>query len=147
MNSLSNLLLEPFENPIRESKEQEGIGSRQILVIEEEQQNAQWLDGYLNLKGYGVSLARNGRDGIHILNTNAICGMILSLDDREEGRMDLVHYVRKYFPDVAIFVMSKGVDSEIVGRLVESGVRGLIVKPIVYDHLQEVVFEFQRQAW
>lgn len=135
-----------LEYPLRESKEQEEIGSRRILVIEEEEQNALWLVEYFTLKGYSVSLASKGRDGLHVLNTSPICGLLLSLDDAEEVGRDLVHYVRKYFPDVALFVMSRDLDSEIVGPLFNSGVRGLISKPILYDQLQEVVFEFQRQA-
>ena len=115
-----------------------------ILIVEGDNQNALWLKHYFQDKGYVVSIVINSRDGIHVLNTQSISGVLVSLDDAEENRMDFLNYARTYFPDVTVYAMSQELNSESIEGSFEEGVKGFLPKPILYDRLQEVLFEFQR---
>jgi len=69
----------------------------------------------------------------------------MSVDGADESQPNLMNDVPKNYLDVPVFVMSKALDSRMVGKCLREGIHGFLPKPILYDKLQEVLFALHRR--
>ena len=128
-----------------ENKNAEKTHHQRILIIEKENHHALWLCEYLVSKGYDVSIAANFGEGLTVLQTRPIDGILLNLDGGSGNALDMVAVIRTQYAQIPMFVMSEHPDRQTIGNSFSNGVKGFLAKPILYDQLQSTLFAIERQ--
>ena len=123
---------------------------QRILIIEKERQNASWLAESLKSKGYDVWVVTHYEDGLNILDMQEFLGVLLSLDgttgENTIQALDAVGVIRNRHPSTSLFVMSEKTHSEMIRESFARGVTGFLTKPILYDHMPEILFPLAKQV-
>ena len=114
-----------------------------ILIIDDEKELSDVLKKYLTLKGYSVTTAYNGKDGIADAKKNGYNIIIADIKLPDINGVEVIKAIGK-IDDRARFLIITGytITGEI-SDLIESSkrVHGYIFKPFKPDHLEEKLKE------
>jgi CheY-like chemotaxis protein len=111
----------------------------QILVVEDEPAIASLLEDLLTDSGYGVALARSGREAVERLVEMPFQAVLTDLGMPEMSGWELARHCRDLYPELpVVLVTGWGVelDEELVA---ETAVRGVISKPFAVDEVLEML--------
>lgn len=119
--------------------------AKEILILEEDSQNATYLNEFLGSKGYHVSIAKHEEEGWQVLQTQNVDGILLSLDDTTKSGQEIVRSLRNRYSHIPLVVMGTELNRQTVRETFKEGVKGYISKPIFYNQLNEALFIFEGQ--
>ena len=108
-----------------------------ILVVEDDRSVATILEAALRTWGYEVLVARDGQEGLAIVATQSVDGILVDLHmPIMDGRtmLDELRWARYHMP---VWVMSGGSDIQALRQLLNEGVEGCFIKPFSLQSLQE----------
>ncbi len=108
-----------------------------ILVLEGAGPVADMLEAAFRTWGYEVLVARNGQEGIDIVATQSVDGILLDLHmPISDGRtmLDELRWAGYHMP---VWVMSGWSDEQALRPLLEEGVEGFFIKPFSLQLLQQ----------
>jgi len=107
-----------------------------ILLVEDEQQIADFLAMSLHAEGFGVDVAPNGRKGLELALSNAYDLMIL--DNKLPGKngLDICKEVRNHGKTCPIIMLSVLSDTNMKVACLDAGADDYLIKPF---SLQELV--------
>ena len=108
-----------------------------ILVVEDDRLVADMLESAFRTWGYEVRVARNGQEGLDIVATQSVDGILLDLDmPIMNGRtmLDKLRWVGNQLP---VLVMSGGSDVQALRQLAHDGAQGFLIKPFQLQLLQQ----------
>jgi CheY-like chemotaxis protein len=111
----------------------------QVLVVEDEPAIASLLEDLLTDAGYGVVVARSGREAVERLVENPVEMVLTDLGMPEMSGWELARHCRDLYPELpVVLVTGWGVelDEELVA---ETAVRGVISKPFAVEHVLEML--------
>jgi signal transduction histidine kinase/CheY-like chemotaxis protein len=111
----------------------------QILVVEDEPAIASLLEDLLTDSGYGVVVARSGREAVERLIEASIQAVLTDLGMPEMSGWELARHCRDLYPDLpVVLVTGWGVelDEELVA---ETAVRGVISKPFAVGDVLDMM--------
>jgi signal transduction histidine kinase/ActR/RegA family two-component response regulator len=111
----------------------------QVLVVEDEPAIASLLEELLTDSGYGVAVARSGREAVERL-VEASCDLVLTdLGMPEMSGWELARHCRDLYPGLPV-VLVTGWGVELDGELVaETAVRGVISKPFAVGDVLDMI--------
>lgn len=111
----------------------EGIvpGEGKILVIDDEGPLLKISRGMLELCGYSVVTADNGKDGVAILAAEKenIAGVLLDLSLVGMSGIEVFRSMMEIHPGVKVVLTSGLVDDDILQKAMDMGIRGFVQKP------------------
>ena len=108
-----------------------------ILVVEDDRLVANMLEAAFRTWGYEVFVARDGQEGIDIVATQSVDGIVLDLHmPIMDGRtlLDELRWAGYHMP---VWVMSGGSDLQVLRQLLNEGVEGFFIKPFSLQSLQQ----------
>ena len=108
-----------------------------ILVVEDDRSVATILEAALRTWGYEVLVASNGQEGLALVSTQSVDGIVLDLHmPIMDGRtmLDELRWAGYHMP---VWVMSGGSDIQALRQLLNEGVEGFFIKPFSLQSLQQ----------
>ena len=108
-----------------------------ILVVEDDRSVATMLETAFRTWGYEVLVARDGQEGIDIVATQSVNGILVDLHmPIMDGRtmLDELRWAGYHMP---VWVMSGGSDIQTLRQLLDEGAEGCFIKPFSLQSLQQ----------
>ena len=121
------------ENPLVDGK------TPSILVVDDDYQMRHALSQALIHKGYNVTVARDGADGLAKFDGQKFGIVITDLHMPKTGGMDVLSKVKERSPDTAVVVVTAFGDVEEAVEAMKRGADEFLVKPFPIQKLEEVV--------
>ena len=109
--------------------------SLSLLVVEDEQDISLMLQDRLTFLGFYVTLAKNGADGIALLEVLAVDGILLDIQMPVMDGLTMLEHVRERYPSIPVIVMSADVNKDKLIQAMERGANDFLLKPIDVDLL------------
>ena len=104
--------------------------SLSILVVEDEQDISLMLQDRLTFLGFYVTLARNGTEGLAILEITKVDGILLDIQMPVMDGLTMLEQVRGRYPNIPIIVMSAEINKDKLIQAMERGATDFLLKPI-----------------
>ncbi|MDH5563646.1 MAG: response regulator [Nitrospirota bacterium] len=111
-------------------------------MVDDDSSVAEMLKTALNVWGYNVILASNGREGLHVLDRQIVDGILLDVDMPVMDGPTMLDEVRWLGCQMPVVVMSGGFDERALRKLVKKGAQGFAFKPFPLRSLQELCATF-----
>lgn len=120
---------------------------RSILVVEDDPSVSQLLFATLGTWGYNVFLAKNGREGLHVLTKQVVAGILLDINMPVMSGETMLDELRWLGNQTPVVVMSGGLDVPTLRQLAKEGAQGFAVKPFSLPALRKIFTRvFDRHA-
>ena len=117
-----------------------------ILVVDDDPSVLEMLHDALDLWGFDVFLAKNGREGLHVLATQKVDGILLDMDMPVMDGLTMLDELRWLGYPTPVVIMSGGVKGLSQKQLVKEGAQGFMSKPFSLSFLRDLcatIFENQ----
>ena len=114
-----------------------------ILIIDDEKELSDVLKKYLTLKGYSVTTAYNGKDGIAQAKKDRYSIIIADIKLPDMNGVEVIKAIEKVDDKVKFLIITGYSITGEVSDLIESSkrVHGYIFKPFKPEHLEEKLKE------
>jgi len=115
-----------------------------ILIVDDDSSVKEMLREVLSIWGYDVVLASNGREGLNVLASQKVDGILLDMDMPVMGGQTMLDELRWLGYQTPVVVMSGGLDVPNLRQLVKEGAQAFAIKPFSLSSLQKLcatVFE------
>jgi CheY-like chemotaxis protein len=110
-----------------------------ILVIDDEPEMRETLEAVLASEGYQVDTAETGMVAIERAKTESFDLAIADLRMPGLSGIETIASLRRLHPNLAVVVVSGYVSEESTQRCLEEGVFRILVKPVHFEKLLQVV--------
>ena len=117
-----------------------------ILIVDDDPSVLEMLHAALDLWGFDVFLAKNGREGLNVLASQKIHGMLLDMDMPVMDGLTMLDELRCLGYPLPVVIMSGDVNRPTRRQLAKEGAQGFLDKPFSLVFLREVcatIFEKQ----
>ena len=117
-----------------------------ILVVDDDPSVLGVLHEALDLWGFVVFLAKNGREGLKVLANQKVDGILLDMDMPVMDGLTMLDELRWLGYPIPVVIMSGGVKGPALRQLVKEGAQGFMSKPFSLSFLRNVcatIFENQ----
>ncbi len=111
--------------------------SLSLLVVEDERDIGLMLQDRLNFLGFYVTLARNGAEGIALLDITAFDGILLDIQMPIMDGLTMLKHIRERFSHIPVIVMSAELNKDKLIQAIEQGAKDYLLKPIDTDLLSK----------
>ncbi len=101
-----------------------------ILIVDDEESILKSLKGILEDEGYKVSLARNGKEALEILNKRLHDLVLLDIWMPEMDGIEVLSVIKKRFPDIQVIMISGHGTIETAVKATKLGAFDFIEKPL-----------------
>jgi len=106
-----------------------------ILVVEDEQDISMMLHDRLSFQGFVVTTARDGAEGLAMLEVLIVDGILLDIQMPVMDGLSMLEQVRERFPSIPVIVMSAELNKKKLLKAIERGAHDYLLKPIDVDLL------------
>jgi len=106
-----------------------------ILVVEDEQDIGMMLHDRLAFLGFVVTTARDGAEGLAMLEVLVFDGILLDIQMPVMDGLSMLGQVRERFPSIPVIVMSAELNKKKLIKAIERGAHDYLLKPIDVDLL------------
>jgi len=106
-----------------------------ILLIEDDLTFSRILDGFLTKKGYQVTTAHKGKDGLKAFESRAFDFVLLDYRLPDTTGMDILLEIRKSNSVIPVVIMTSFSDIRTAVKAIKSGAYEYITKPVNPDEL------------
>ncbi len=114
---------------------------KHILIVDDDSSIANMLGDLLTELGYGVLQASNGQEGLQIVESYSIDGILLDLEMPVMDGWTMLDELRWRNNDVPVVVMSGGVPIESMRNLLREGAQGVLPKPVSLEVFEKKCFQ------
>jgi len=108
-----------------------------ILVVEDDRAVAEMLEAALRKWGYEVLVARNGQEGLDVVATQSVDGILLDMHMPIMDGRTMLDELRWMGYQLPVWVMSGGTDRQALRQLLHEGAQGFFIKPFQLQSLQQ----------
>ncbi len=106
-----------------------------LLIVEDEQDISLMLQDRLNFLGFYVTVAKNGADGIALLERMTFDGILLDIHMPVMDGLTMLQQVRHQYPSLPVIMMSAASNKENLIQAMQNGANDYVIKPIDPDVL------------
>src|SRR5687768_9444038 len=106
-----------------------------VLLIEDDLTFSRILDGFLSKKGYQVTTAHKGKDGLKAFESKSFDFILLDYRLPDTTGMDILLDIRKVNATVPVVIMTSFSDIRTAVKAIKSGAYEYITKPVNPDEL------------
>jgi len=137
-----SLLLENNIKEIQNDKETE-IKKYDILIIEDDAPTIMVLTDFFELKGYTCKGVLSGIKGLEELNRNTPKLIILDVILNDISGYEICNKIKsdENLKEIPVFYITAKPESEVVGKLKETGANGFFLKPFNFSQF-EILFDY-----
>lgn len=111
--------------------------SLSILLVEDEEDISLMLQDRLMFLGFYVTVARNGAEGIAMLERIAVDGILLDIQMPVIDGLTMLKHVRERYSHVPVIAMSAEINKGKLIQAIEFGAKDYLLKPIDVDLLSK----------
>ncbi len=108
-----------------------------LLVVDDDPSVAGMLGDVLQEWGYDVLIARNGREGLDIVNRRSVNGILLDMHMPMMDGRTMLDELRWSGHQMPVLMMSGGSDEQVLRQLLQEGAQGFFLKPIHLNSLKQ----------
>jgi len=110
-----------------------------LLVVEDDPMVSSFCTRLLQMKGYTVRTAFNGREALDILQTHQFDLVLTDLQMPEMGGMALLREMREHYPDIDTIMFTAYATVETAREALKLGAFDYLTKPFSVDELERTV--------
>lgn len=110
-----------------------------ILVVDDNPGMVRTMALILEHKGYAVTVARDGLEAIERVRERPFSSILMDLKMPCIDGLDAFHQIRQIRPGAQVLIVTAYAVDDQVRRAVDSGVRGVLRKPVDIDRLLEML--------
>lgn len=103
---------------------------KRILIVDDQETIILFLRHRLEKLGFEVATAPNGLEGLEILKTESVNGILLDLEMPIMDGLTMLNQLRKRTTTVPVIVMSADPTRSTMNKAIEGGARDYLFKPI-----------------
>jgi DNA-binding response OmpR family regulator len=103
---------------------------KRILIVDDQETIILFLRDRLVKLGFEVETASNGQEGLEVLRTKPINGILLDLEMPVMDGLTMLNRLRQQFNTVPVIVMSADPTRTTMIKAIEGGARDYLFKPI-----------------
>jgi two-component system response regulator (stage 0 sporulation protein F) len=125
-----------------------------VMVVDDEVDFQNLLSSYLVRQGYRVSVARNGKQALELIERGDVPNaMLVDIRMPEMGGLELLSHLKAYRRAPGVLLVTALDDLEIARRAADLGAFDYILKPFDFDRLREALIacldevEYARRPW
>ena len=118
-----------------------------ILVVEDEQDISMMLHDRLTFQGFVVTTARDGAEGLAMLEVLIVDGILLDIQMPVLDGLSMLEQVRERFPHIPVIVMSAELNKKKLIKAIELGAQEYLLKPIDVDLLAKKCYTVFGTGW
>ena len=108
-----------------------------ILVVEDDRSIANMLETAFRAWGYKVRGARNGQEGLQVLETHPVDGILLDMHMPIMNGRTMLDELRWKGYQLPVWMMSGRTDRQALQQLLHEGAQGFVVKPFQLKSLKQ----------
>ena len=108
-----------------------------ILVVEDDRAVADMLEAAFRTWGYEVLVARNGQEGLDVVATQSVDGILLDMHMPMMDGRTMLDELRWMGYQLPVWMMSGGTDRQALRQLLHEGAQGFFIKPFQLKSLQQ----------
>lgn len=116
---------------------EQSVHLKHILIVDDDPSIANMVGDLLTGWGYEVFHASNGREGLHIVESHSMDGILLDLEMPVMDGWTMLDELRWRNDEVPVIVMSGGVPVESMRILLREGAQGILPKPVSLEGLEK----------
>ena len=113
---------------------------KSILIVDDDQDVLLFLGDRLNALGYDVLTASNGQDGLEVLQSQSVDGVLLDLNMPVMGGIALLEKLGISSTNPPVIIMSAAEHRSEILQAILKGAMDFLVKPITQDELTSKCF-------
>ena len=106
-----------------------------ILLIEDDLTFSRILEGFLTKKGYQLTTAHRGKDGLKAFESQSFDFILLDYRLPDTTGMDLLLEIKRAKPSIPVVIMTSFSDIRTAVKAIKSGAHEYITKPVNPDEL------------
>jgi DNA-binding response OmpR family regulator len=103
---------------------------KRILIVDDQETIVLFLRDKLEQLGFEVAIASNGLEGLEVLKTVSINGILLDLEMPVMDGLTMLNRLRQQSTTVPVVVMSADPTRSTMIKAIKSGARDYLFKPI-----------------
>ncbi len=104
--------------------------AKRVLIIENQEDLRLFIHRRLELLGFEIVTASREEEGLKVLETEPITGVLLDLETPTMNGMTLLGQLRKRFKEIPIIVMSADPTQTKMTEAIKQGAWDYLVKPL-----------------
>jgi CheY-like chemotaxis protein len=108
-----------------------------LLVVEDEEDISLMLQDRLMFLGFYVTVARNGAEGVAMLERMAVDGILMDIQMPVMDGLTMLKHVRERYSNVPVIAMSAEINKGKLIQAIELGAKDYLLKPIEVDVLSK----------
>lgn len=108
-----------------------------ILLVEDDRAVAEMLEATFRAWGYKVLIARNGQEGLEILTSQSVDGILLDMHMPIMNGLTMLDELRWIGYQLPVWMMSGESDAQTLRQLLHEGAQGFYIKPFQPQSLQQ----------
>jgi len=106
-----------------------------ILIVDDDKDVLLFLEDRLNALGYDVFTATNGQEGLEVLQSQSVNGVLLDLDMPVMGGITMLEKLGSFSTFPPVIVMSANDRRSELQQAILKGAIDFFIKPIAQDEL------------
>lgn len=115
--------------------------TKKILVVDDEPDILDMIEGHFALRGFAVTKALDGKDAIAAVKAEIPDAIILDMKMKEMDGDQALPEIKRIAPNAKVFVVTAFQDEEIKKRVKEMGVEAYFEKPVSIVALHHAITE------
>ncbi len=110
-----------------------------ILIVDDEQNVCDFLEDFLQFKGYSALKASSGDEALQSLKSKETDLILLDILMPGMSGLEVLENVRKLYPELPVIILTGVKDKRIVDDTFNMGAADFIPKPIDLDILEQSI--------
>lgn len=110
-----------------------------ILIIDNEKDVCDFTVGFFKERNFEASSAINGRDALQIIKRGRPDIILLEMEMKSPGGIEILKYIRNINQDIKVIVVTRVNEMEIMDEAIKLGVIAYLTKPILLNELMDIV--------
>jgi two-component system chemotaxis response regulator CheY len=112
---------------------------RTVLIVDDSETIRQSVAGALEQAGFAVATARDGVEGLQLIQDQAPSMVILDVNMPRMNGIELLESLDLRGPGLPVVLLTTEVQPTLMARAKKAGARGWMVKPVNLEQLVETV--------
>ena len=121
-------------------REMEKPESKNILVVDDEEEICKMFTKWLSLDGHIVKSAFSGKDAVELVKKDSFNVVFLDVVMPGVPSIDVLEEIKKISPEAKVVMMTgKLMDKDLLGELIQKGAVGYLQKPFKIEDIKEII--------
>ena len=131
---------EKAEEKREERKEMAKPESKNILIVDDEEEICKMFTKWLRLDGHGVKYALTGRDAVDLIKKDSFNVVFLDVVMPGVPSIEVLEEIKNISPETkVVMITGKLMDKDLLSDLIQKGAIGYLQKPFKIEDIKEIL--------